>query len=84
MTERGNTALVMVVLLGGFGRGGGFVWGCTYGAIGEFTKGSTLREGSGAGERGGQEGESRDGVLHFVMYIDAFFLASFRSGLEVL
>ena len=40
--------------------------GCTYCAIGEFAKGSSLREGSsGAGEWCGEEGEGGEGVLHF-------------------
>ena len=40
----------------------------TYCAIGEFRKGSTLKQGLGAGKRCGQEGQSGDGVLHFDIY----------------
>ena len=70
--------MVIVVLLRR-GAKGGFVSYCT---IGEFSKGSTLNDGSGSGEGCGQKGESSDGVFHFDIMFSFFF--PFLSRLEVL
>lgn len=53
----------------------------THGTIGELGEDSTLDEGSGCSEGCGQEGESSDGVLHFMYIFSSLIYLSF--GLEV-
>lgn len=59
-----------------FEKVGGLI---THSTTGDFTKGTTLIEVCGCSEGCGQEGESSDGVLHFMFFSSLIFLLALRS-----